>query len=215
MVHATWLKNHTPTHTLKGLTPFEARYGKAPNLRDLHCFGAKVWVRKEWPSKTKTKAHEECFVGYGQKSKGYQVYWPDKRSITVKRNVRFVEDEPDAVEQDNMPLEGARQNKGEQPMLPSLPTAQTSNTADAPMPEAMPPPAQPMSSSPTPCTTVKDMPDEGNNEEEAAPPEPQLSRRQHVHKPSAYIRCLNQGKGTVDGCHSSYGGKLRLSSTVG
>ncbi|EIW51323.1 uncharacterized protein TRAVEDRAFT_78876, partial [Trametes versicolor FP-101664 SS1] len=52
--------------------PFEARYGKAPDLRDLHRFGAKVWVRKERSGKTESKAREGRFVGYSQKSKGYQ-----------------------------------------------------------------------------------------------------------------------------------------------
>ncbi|OJT06880.1 Retrovirus-related Pol polyprotein from transposon TNT 1-94, partial [Trametes pubescens] len=215
MVHATWLKNRTPTRALKGLTPFEARYGKAPDLRDLHRFGAKVWVRKERSGKTESKAREGRFVGYSQKSKGYQVYWPDKRSVTVERNVRFVEDEPDAVEQDDAPLEGARQDKGEQPTSPSLPTTQTSETAGAPTPEATPPPVQPTPSSPASQTTVEDAPDEDDDEEEAAPPEPQLGRRQRVRKPSAYVRRLNEGKGTIDGHRSRHPRGVQASELMG
>ena len=30
-----------------------------------------------------------CFIGYNSKSKGYRIFWPSKRSITVKRNVVF------------------------------------------------------------------------------------------------------------------------------
>jgi hypothetical protein len=33
------------------------------------------------------------FVGYDSESKGYRIYWPNKRSVTVERNVVFNEDD--------------------------------------------------------------------------------------------------------------------------
>jgi len=29
------------------------------------------------------------FVGYDDESKGYRIYWPEKRSVTIEREVRF------------------------------------------------------------------------------------------------------------------------------
>ncbi|KAL7282957.1 LOW QUALITY PROTEIN: hypothetical protein ACG7TL_002375 [Trametes sanguinea] len=177
----------TPTRALKGLTPYEARYGSPPDLRDLHRFGAKVWVHKESAGKTESKAREGRFVGYSQKSKGYQIYWPDKRSVTIERNVRFVEDEPDSVEVEDVQLEGAKADRGEQP---------TSSTSPSPTPQ--PPsetrPATPPPSEPSPSQTNQD-----NEEEESAPPEEAAGRGQRVRKPSKYVRRLQQGEGTVDG----------------
>ncbi|RDX41531.1 hypothetical protein OH76DRAFT_1306991, partial [Lentinus brumalis] len=52
--------------------PYEARFGEVPDLRDLHQFGAKVWVRKEHAPKMQSKAREGRFVGYSDHSKGYR-----------------------------------------------------------------------------------------------------------------------------------------------
>ena len=30
------------------------------------------------------------FVGYDSESKGYRIYWPGKRSVTVERNIMFM-----------------------------------------------------------------------------------------------------------------------------
>ncbi|CDO69616.1 hypothetical protein BN946_scf184851.g4 [Trametes cinnabarina] len=187
MVHVTWLKNQTPTRALKVLTPYEARYGSPPDLWDLHHFGAKVWVRKESAGKLESKAREGRFVGYSQKSKGYQIYWPDKRSITVERNVRFVEDEPDSVKVEDVQLEGAKADRGEQLMSSTSPSP-------TPQPPSETLPATPPPSEPSPSQTNQD-----DEEEESAPPEEAAGRGQRVHKPSKYVRRLQQGEGTVDG----------------
>jgi hypothetical protein len=39
--HATWLKNRTATHMLDGLTPFQALFGRAPDLSGLQRWGAR------------------------------------------------------------------------------------------------------------------------------------------------------------------------------
>ena len=87
MLHATWLKNRSPTRALDGKTPFEARYGSPPSLK-----GLRVWVRKEDHTSPKmaSRAREGHFVGYSDTSKGIRVYWPDRRAVTVERNVCFV-----------------------------------------------------------------------------------------------------------------------------
>jgi hypothetical protein len=40
-------------------------------------------------SKLDAQATKGRFVGYDLESKGYQIYWPKKRSITVERNMVF------------------------------------------------------------------------------------------------------------------------------
>ena len=93
--HATWLKNHTLMKALEGRTPFEAVYGKPPNLAGLPVWGARIWVHDADASKIGTRAHLGRWVGYDSQSRGHHVYWPDKRSVTVERSVRFETDEVD------------------------------------------------------------------------------------------------------------------------
>ncbi|EIW59010.1 uncharacterized protein TRAVEDRAFT_124765, partial [Trametes versicolor FP-101664 SS1] len=180
MLHATWLNNRTATRTLSGLTPYEVRFGEAPDLRDLHCFGAKVWVRKEKSAKMDSKAREGRFVRYNNTSKGYRIYWPDKRSVTGVSKV-------DGEQPSPSPAPSAS--------VPSVPTKPASPMS-APH-EATPPP-EPTSPAHMPQTTVEDVPDEDDKLEEIAPPEPALGRGQRVRKPSAYVCHLAQGKGTAD-----------------
>src|SRR5882757_8312524 len=40
--------------------------------------------------KLEARAEEACFVGVDEESKGYRVYWPTRRRISVERNVSFV-----------------------------------------------------------------------------------------------------------------------------
>jgi hypothetical protein len=40
--HTVYLKSRTLTKALDGMTPYEAFYGKKPNLAGLHEFGDKV-----------------------------------------------------------------------------------------------------------------------------------------------------------------------------
>ena len=43
--------------------------------------------------KLDTRAKEGQFAGYDSESKGYRIYWPEKRLITVKHNVVFNQDD--------------------------------------------------------------------------------------------------------------------------
>src|ERR1700722_825388 len=87
--HGTWLKNRLPTKALSGGTPFEGRYKKKPDLRGLVPFGTPVWVKIMDAGKLDRRAHEGRFVGYDMTSKGYRVYFPDKRTIGIEREVAF------------------------------------------------------------------------------------------------------------------------------
>ncbi len=49
--HAVWLRNRSPTKAVAGKTPYEALYGKKPDLADLRAFGERVWVHDPTNSK--------------------------------------------------------------------------------------------------------------------------------------------------------------------
>ena len=56
------------------MTPLEAAMGKKPDLRNLHEWGCKVWVKIDGWKKLSPKGDEARFVGYDTTSKGYRVY---------------------------------------------------------------------------------------------------------------------------------------------
>jgi hypothetical protein len=85
--HAVWVLNRTSTKALDGMTPLEASTGQKPDLRGLREWGEKVWVRVEKGDKLGGRVREGRWVGVSEKRKGFRVYWPDSRSITVERNV--------------------------------------------------------------------------------------------------------------------------------
>ena len=87
--HAAWIKFRSPHAALPNTTPYEFVHKEKLNLEDLHKFGATVYVKDLTAGKLDVQAKISKFVGYDDKSKGYQIYWPEKRSVTVKRQVRF------------------------------------------------------------------------------------------------------------------------------
>jgi len=84
-----FLKNHTSTKTLNGQTPYKVVNLKPPDLQDLPEWGCKVWVHDEKTGKVGTRAQEGHWVGYDDMSAVHRIYWPDKKSMGVKRNVKF------------------------------------------------------------------------------------------------------------------------------
>jgi hypothetical protein len=60
--HAVWLKNHTSTKALQGLTPYEALTGNKPDLTDLRIWGCQVWVHDSTGSKLDSRAKEGYWV---------------------------------------------------------------------------------------------------------------------------------------------------------
>ena len=65
---------------------------KKPNLAGIKEFRAAAYIKDLTAGKLDAWAKKGQFVGYDSESKGYQVYWPEKWSITVKRNVVFNQD---------------------------------------------------------------------------------------------------------------------------
>ena len=89
MKHSTWLQNRTPTRALDGKTPYEMRHGKKPYLAGIQEFRTAAYVKDLNAGKLDPKVHIGRFVGYDSESKGYQIYWPKQKSISVEWNVVF------------------------------------------------------------------------------------------------------------------------------
>src|SRR5271168_1027696 len=93
MKHSTWLQNRTPTRALDGKTPYEMIHKKKPNLAGIQEFGAAAYVKDLKAGKLDARAKVGRFVGYDSESKGFRIYWPATRSVSVERNVVFNEND--------------------------------------------------------------------------------------------------------------------------
>ncbi|KAF8799459.1 hypothetical protein BYT27DRAFT_7008136, partial [Phlegmacium glaucopus] len=70
-------------------TPFKAAFGKKPNLREVREWGEKVWVRTEGGDKLGGRVREGRWMGISDESKGIQIYWPDKKTVSTEQNVYY------------------------------------------------------------------------------------------------------------------------------
>ena len=89
MKHSAWLQNHTPTHALDRKTPYKMQHGKKPYLTGIQEFGTVAYMKDLNAGKLDLKARIGRFVGNNSKSKGYRIYWPKQKSISVEQNVVF------------------------------------------------------------------------------------------------------------------------------
>ena len=87
MHHTTWLQNRMSACTLDRKTPFEMKLKRKPNLANVCEFGAAAYVKNLKAGKLDSRALVGRFVGYDIESKGYRIYWPTKRSISVEETL--------------------------------------------------------------------------------------------------------------------------------
>ncbi|PIL31777.1 hypothetical protein GSI_06481 [Ganoderma sinense ZZ0214-1] len=176
LLHSTWLKNRTSTRMLDGKTLYEVCYGEKPNLRGLKLFGAKVWVHLEHAPKMQPKAVKGCFVRNEvvQPSSSASEMSPTTPEPTPAEN------EPSQPSEMSDSIEKTPQTGGSTASLPAAVTLTDS-------PSSLPP------SLTHPSATVENVPEE--DAEELAP----LGHGHHIKKPSATLRQLAVGEGTVDG----------------
>jgi hypothetical protein len=94
--HAVWVINCTTTKALDGMTPFEAATGKKPDLCHVREWGEKVWVRLEKGTKLGDCMKEGHWIGVDDQSKGFRIYWPDTRKVSVEWNMYHGKDSASA-----------------------------------------------------------------------------------------------------------------------
>ena len=71
------------------MTPYEAAFGKKPNLKGVQEWGEKVWVRVEKGDKLSGRVHKGHWLGIDEESKGVCVWWPDTKTVSIERNVYY------------------------------------------------------------------------------------------------------------------------------
>jgi hypothetical protein len=92
VAYACYIKNRTPTRALGAdMTPFEAFFGKKPDIRRLEEFGKKCWVQVPDQRRTKLepKSEQHIFTGIAPHAKAWRFYNVHTRHIQTSRNVIF------------------------------------------------------------------------------------------------------------------------------
>ena len=156
--HAAYLKNRSPTHALVDKTSYEKVHGSKPDLSDMHEFGCSIYIRVENAGKLDEQAKQAKFIGYNYNSKGYRVYWPESRCISIEWNVCCLPNVL-SVPSDSPDVEF----KGEDDTVVDSPTSQTPDTAmrTPPTPADIPLPPSPLTTPPsTPPSCSTGLPDE-------------------------------------------------------
>lgn len=91
IAYANYLRNHTPTRSLNGITPHEAFWGRRPDIKATQDFGSPCWVLvpDSRQSKLTPKSEKHTFVGISDHSAGWRYYDAGMRHILISRNVIF------------------------------------------------------------------------------------------------------------------------------
>lgn len=141
--HATWLKNRTATRALDGLTPFQALFGRAPDISRLRRWGATVWVHVGDGDKLAARAREGRWLGFDTESRAHRIYFPSSRSVAIERNIYF--GAAPQLEGEQLAIPGTEH---EQRAAPATPTTHLHTTSNV-LPPATPPDQVPLPASPT------------------------------------------------------------------
>ena len=102
-----FLQNRLPTKVVKNKTPFETWYGYKPPINFLKNFGCLcfIYVPQVKGDKLEKKAIAEIFIGYSIVSKAYKVFQLEIETITISRDVHFMENEKWNWEDSKTPIE--------------------------------------------------------------------------------------------------------------
>lgn len=92
---AVYVMNRSPTRAIEGKTPYEAWFGRRPNVSHLRIFGSIAFahVPSELRRKLDDKSFKCIFIGYSEVTKGYRLLNPITNKMVVSRDVIFKEDD--------------------------------------------------------------------------------------------------------------------------
>ena len=197
MKHATWLQNRTPAGALDGKTPYEAIHGKKPHLGGIQEFGAAAYVKDLKAGKLDARAKLGRFVGYDSESKGYRIYWPGKRSVTVEHNVVFNEDDVRTGDS-TISISGGIQSEGEKEsekviQYPENKAETEQENDDQPVKEPSDEVQDPNTSSTIPFPSVPDKTNEVEDENAGEESPQQYGRGQRPRKQKGAYKEINEG----------------------
>ena len=131
MKHVAWIKNRSPHSALDGKSPYEMKHKKVPHLGNIHKFGTAVYVKDLKARKLDARAKLGQFVGYNSESKGFHIYWPNKQSVTVKRDVIFNQEDV-LTKNDHVVIPGGVLSEGEKDKVIQHPEKTTKTNAEQP-----------------------------------------------------------------------------------
>jgi hypothetical protein len=88
--HSIWLKNWSSTWALRVIMPYECLHGHKPNLGELPEWGQCIWIHNFKGNKLEVCGLLAHWIGYDKESlHAHRIYWPEKHSITVERDVKL------------------------------------------------------------------------------------------------------------------------------
>ena len=100
LMHATWLRNRTPTISLTGGIPIEKWTGRQIKLDRSHTFGCLVHYLKVGHDKNKqgdkyaARTAFGVFIGLAAYQAGYNIFDLLRAGVMVRTDVRFFEEVP-------------------------------------------------------------------------------------------------------------------------
>ena len=185
--HVVWLMNRTSTKAVEGMTPFEAAFGKKPDLRHVREWGEKVWVHIESGNKLGGCVREGRWLEIDKRSKTFRIYWPDMKTVTTERNIYY----------DKTCLLACRLEGEDWEFVKT--TSNSQITTDNPTP------TQPTRQSDIPTLIPSHVPSPAPSDHDELPvqvddPIPLESKCLRV--PSRLVRDLLEGRGTTSACPS-------------
>ena len=97
---AAYLRNRSPTSAVPGMTPFQALFGKKPDVSNLRPFGCICYahVPKDERKKFDPKSRKCLFLGYGDCVKGHRLYDLSRSKVIHSRDVIFNEKKLEGTE---------------------------------------------------------------------------------------------------------------------
>ena len=140
--YSIYIANRSPTRALPDKTPYEAFWGRKPNVAHLQEFGADCWVLRQDPAlhKLARKSRACKFMGFSEESRAYRFYNPDTRLVLTSRNVIFAKGESDDADPSvDTPPAAEGEPHTEQPPPATDPQVQgTPETSGKPSPSRIP-----------------------------------------------------------------------------
>jgi len=98
IVTACYIRNQCPASALGEEISFEKWTGESLSYDNLRSFGSKVFVLDKDPTKINCLIFGRNLCRYPRETKGFRVWIPSKHKIIVARDVRFLEEINDIVE---------------------------------------------------------------------------------------------------------------------
>lgn len=102
---AAFVLNRTGTSSVPRKTPYELWFGRPASRIQSKIFGTTAYahIPKQKRKKWDPKAKPGVFVGYGENTKGYRIWYPEREEVKILRDVVFANGKPGLAEKNREP----------------------------------------------------------------------------------------------------------------